>query len=249
MPPTKRAHTHERMLPQSRIQTYIHSRSMQPQNDSFLCSHSLSMCLYRHNSWQQHQFYFEKSVTRVQNTNDRPNDFSTKQQKRIFTPCAGPHCSRNESTTVAAMATTTTKTRRKNYMYFSEKGWIWCVRARTTPCKQSIKTRRKMKQFVSARCTLASTSSTHLHEPSCKRNSRVCLPLLMQTHESYQMDSHCSLICLHKLRATINFVYNNETAMRTNPPACKRSRTIRKKFFGKSIEHGSSDRARRWAAR
>lgn len=114
-----RAHTHERerMLPQSSIRTYIHSRFMQPQNDSFLCSHSLSMCLYRHNSWQQHQFYFEKSVTRVQNTNDRPNDFSTEQQKRIFTPRAGPHCPRNESTAVAAA--TTTKTRRKNYMYFS----------------------------------------------------------------------------------------------------------------------------------
>lgn len=43
---------------------------------SRLCS--APMCLNRHNSWQQHQFYFEKSVTRARNTNDRDQELNSK---------------------------------------------------------------------------------------------------------------------------------------------------------------------------
>lgn len=59
------------------------ARLMQPPKKCLVSSliHSLTQTESRHNSWQQHQFYFEKSVTRVQNTNDPPNGRVSRAQQ------------------------------------------------------------------------------------------------------------------------------------------------------------------------
>lgn len=99
-------------------------------------THSLTQTESRHNSWQQHQFYFEKSVTRVQNNNDPPNGRVSRAQqssKNAFLLRVQVLVAQEMNQQRYTPATTMTRWREetKNGLSFGEKGWIWCVRAPT----------------------------------------------------------------------------------------------------------------------